>query len=270
LDGEDFKPGRLADHDFVSAAAMSCMAIVMLVVAFLVLLFRLRAPRHVRILASRFAQLLEARDWIWIFGAGVALPFALVFCISWLTPFGGRELGMQATKFLFPILHFNILLMLLLSVPPSIIRWRLAGRIAPFGLGVRTGWLGLTISVLGVIASLLPFPILGWEALPSSAMAVVAGLFLLWQGAIIFGIFRALLGKRESRLPKAIVGHALFPVYLAALVLSVATVPLILGSANRWISKDMLTKAVPTGLSQFEAEVAAETRREVNAILGFE
>lgn len=270
LDGGNLKPGRLADHDLVSAMAMSCIAIILLPVALLVLLFRLRAPRHVRILAGRFAHLLEAGDWLWICGAGVALPFAIVFCISWLTPFGGRELGLRATHFLFPLIHFNILLLLLFSVPPSIVRWRLAGRLAPFGLGMRMGWLGISISVLGVIASLLPSPIMGWKTLPSSAMMAVALVFSLWQGAILFGICRAMLGKQETRIPKAIVGHALLPVHLVALILSVAAVLLIFASANRWISKDLLTKAVPTGLGQFEADVAAEKRREVNAILGFE
>lgn len=270
VDGGDLRPGRLADHDFVSALAMSFIVSALFIVALFVLLFRLRAPRHVKILAGRFAQLLDARDWAWILGAGVALPFALVFSISWLTPFGGRGLGIETTRFLFPVLHFNILLMLLLSVPPVVVRWRLAGRLAPFGLDVRAGWFAISICVLGVMASLLPFPIMGWEALPSSAMVVVAGTILLWQGAILVGILRALLGKRESRLPKAIVGHALFPVFLATMVLSVATVPLILGSANHRISEDLLTKVVPTGLSRFEAGVAAEIRREVNAILGFE
>jgi len=49
-----------------------------------------------------------------------------------------------------------------------------------------------------------------------------------------------------------------------------ALVPIYRESAERWIARDELTRAVINGLNSFEAEVARRKWIETNAILGFE
>lgn len=260
--------GRRADHDFISAFATSLIAVAMCISTFVVLCFRFRDSETVRILARRYGQLLNGKDWLWIFGLGLALPFLLTFVVSWLTPLGGRSLGMRPTAFLFPVTHFMILLLLLFTLPPLIIRWRLSKITSPFGWNCGPTKLDLLLPVAGVTASLLAFPIVGWRLLPHSALLGIEIVMALWVLKIVVGILRTMFGKDTKRLQRATITHALLPVYAFAFVLSVLCIIPILTSANRWISQDQLSKVVATGFSYYEAEVAEQKRKEVSAILG--
>jgi hypothetical protein len=55
-----------------------------------------------------------------------------------------------------------------------------------------------------------------------------------------------------------------------SIILLAALVPIYRESAERWIARDELTRAVVNGLSTFEAQVARRKRSETNAILGIE
>lgn len=270
LERNTLTPGRRADHDFISASAMSLIVSLLVIGSLSVLLFRLRAPRHVRVVAGRFVRLLDARDWVWIFGIGLAIPFAFAFVTSWLTPFGGRDLGIRPMAFLFPALHFKILLTLLLLLPPLAIRWRISKKAAPFGLDFMPSRISLLIPALAIPAAVLPFCIMGWRMFPQSLLSVVAAALVVMDLAVMSGVFLAIFGKPGKRLRRAAVAHALLPVYALAVIISIVTIPPILASAQKWISKDELSKVAPTGFSYYEAEVAAQRRRETNAILGFE
>jgi hypothetical protein len=53
-----------------------------------------------------------------------------------------------------------------------------------------------------------------------------------------------------------------------AIILLAALVLIFRESAEKWNSRDNFTRIVPTGLSFYEADIAAQKRKETNAILG--
>lgn len=271
LRSADFAPGRLADHDLASAVAVSCLFVSALLAGLWVLGFQFRAPQPIRILAGRFTQLLNARDWTWILGIGVVLPFAGILAISLLTPMGGRSMSLYRLGFLFPFIHYAILLLFLLSVPPLLIRWRMAKRGGPFGLDGRIGKLSFVFPILGILVALAAFPLVAWSKIRGDyTFMLLGGLLGLWQLFIIISVLRALLGKQGLRLRRAIIARAMLPAVALAMIIAAVVLPLFLASAQKRIAKDELTRVASRGFSRYEAEVADLKRKEVNAILGIE
>jgi hypothetical protein len=258
---------RLAEHDYASAVFSSLLAAVAAVFSFWIFLLSRTAPRPLRILAKRFSLLLGFRDWAWILGLGVIIPAALVLTLTRLTPLGGRETGISFHSFLFPLVHFELMLLLILTVPPLVLRWRLSGKIAPFGLATGFPPLWLVIPAFGTLAVLLAYPVL--EALPKSGFALAAlGCFpALWVMSLLwFGVL-ALIGRRSARLRIATCFHVLAPALSLAIILFCALGPLLWSSGERWTSRDNFHRVVPGGLGSYEATIAAQKRKEVKIIL---
>lgn len=263
-------PGRRADHDFASAIMVSLLVSLLFLSAMAVLLFRLRAATLVATLARRLSELFTARDWIWIIGLGVVAPFAFVYAVSWLTPMGGRSWGFRLTAFVFPTVHFLILLLLLLALPPILIRWRISKRLGAFGFEKQVPLWSYAFPVIGIVIALTAFPLVDGGLMAEPLQVVFLATLGLWCLAIFINSLRALFGKQENRLRRAISGRMLLPVFSSAIILAAASLSVIRDSAERWSAKDRLSRVVPRGCNFIEAEVSARKRHEVNAVLGFE
>ena len=263
-------PGRRADHDFASAIFVSTLAVLLFVTAMGVLLFRLRTPAGMGKLARRFSDLFDLRDWSWIIGGGVLMPFIFIYIVTWLTPMGGRSWGFRPMGFVFPGVHFLILFLLLLSIPPLVVRWRMSARLAAFGMKERASAWRMLLPLIGVIVALTAFPLMAGKLLVGPYRLMVFGLLVLWALSIFSIAIVSLFGRNKHRFRKAITARLLLPAYASAIIVAAGSLPFIVASAERWSSKDKLSRAVPQGLSFMEAEIAAQKRMEVNAVLGFE
>jgi hypothetical protein len=268
LRSEDLAPGRLADHNLASAAGVSSLFVSALLAGLCVLLFQFRAPQSIRVLAVRFTQLLNARDWLWILVAGIVLPFLVIFCISILTPMGGRSMSLTRTGFFFPSIHYAILLLFLLTLPPLLIHWRMGKRSGAFKLGCRVGRLSLAFPALGVCVALAAYPLVAWNMIRGGdELVLLGGLLGLWLLFILIGLLRALFGIQAFRLRRAIIARAMLPAFSLAMIITVVALPFFLASAQSRMTQDELTRVASRGFSRYEAEVADLKRKEVNQVL---
>lgn len=267
-DPDALTAARLAEHDYASAVFASLLACFAALASFGIYVVSRTTPRPLHILAKRFSLLLGFRDWAWILGLGVILPTALVLAITRLTPLGGRETGISHHSFLFPLVHIELIFLLLLTAPTIVLRWRLSGKISPFGLatGFPTPW--LAVPALGTLAVLVAFPVL--EAFPDNriALATLACFPALWVMSLLWVGVLALIGRRSARLRIATSFQILAPALSLAIILFSALAPLLWESGERWTSRDNFHRVVPGGLGPYEAAIAAQKRKEINAILG--
>ncbi|MDP4624334.1 MAG: hypothetical protein NWT08_04255 [Akkermansiaceae bacterium] len=263
-------PGRLADYDFVSLIFVWMLLLLLFLSAMSVLFFRLRASAVIEKLARRLSGLFSARDWVWIIGLGVIAPFAFIYAVSWLTPMGGRSRGLSSMGFIFPAIHFMILLLLILSVPPLIIRWRMRKRLGAFGIAEHVPHWRCLFPIIGITIALTTFPLLGNQLLSEPLYFSLAPILGLWGLSILISAFIALLGKKDHCLRNSISARLLLPVFSSAIIIAAISVPIIYASAERWSAKDKLSYVVPQGFNFIEAKIADLKRKEVNAVLGFQ
>lgn len=289
LTDADLKPGRLLDHEILSRFCSYVSWIVMGLCLAAVAAYRFRVSRLVRRLSGRMVELLDGGDWAWILGAGVLLPLAYMLAVNRLTPLGGRDFGMLGNGMLLPAGHFVGLILLWLTVPTCVTKWRLAKGAG--GLGFTTaGWLGW----LAVVSAAAFIPLIGWAAIsqssadfwslwmghlgleiPSSASApwrfwIAVGMLavpLLW---VIFCIFRALLSRTRRVIHHTTVARVQVQVFTMAILLLASLTTGFKVAENHWFQRETLGKIDPVkpGWSAFEHEVAAQMRRELTEILG--
>jgi hypothetical protein len=253
--------------------------------------YRFRVSRLVLRLSGRMKELLDGGDWAWILGAGVLLPLAYVLAVNRLTPLGGREFGMLGNGMLLPAGHFVGLILLWLTVPILVTRWRLGKRAVGLGF-TKAGWLGW----IAVACAAAFVPLIGWAAISQSyapdwrfwmedlgielpespgepwRFGVAFGFLgapLLW---VIFCTFRALLSPTRRVIHHATVARVLVRVFtMAMLLLAILTIGF-KAAENHWFQRETLGRVDPAkpGWSAFEHEVAAQMRRELKEILGYD
>lgn len=267
---QDLLPGRMTDHALFSSVLIPLGAVLVGIAALVVLLLRLRSSRTLGTLAPRFALLLDSRDWSWIFGCGVVLPIVAVLSLTTFTSLGGRDFSIRHTLFLFPAVHHALIVLLVITLPVFLTRWRLGKRLEAFGLRLKFSRVALAVPVLGTIAILMAHPAIVTLSLRPMTLVLLAIFPALWLVGILLGAGMILLGKPTGRLRRAVPLAALAPAYSLAIVVLAAFQPYYRASADRWVARDDFSRVVPIGFSPFEMEVAAQVRRETNAILGFE
>jgi hypothetical protein len=267
----DHKPMRMAEHEFVAGLGVLTVAKLMLVSGLALFLFRFLLPRRIRIPARRMARVPGVADWAWVLLSGVVLPILLFLLITRFTPLGGRSHGFAHFMFAFPGVHLVALWLALLIAPVAIMRWRLERRLAPLGFSNRKRWFSKTTLALLLVVSLAAYPLLlrfnlnawmlGILALPV-ALATLRLIAHVWQG-----VFR----KPSVRMFKTATGIAALPAYAVAIVLLCLTLPIHLAAERHWVAKDTLFRIDPDAvdLGAYEFKVAAQKRRELNAIMGY-
>ncbi len=272
ITSDELRPGRLVDHEIASQICLAASVVLLLLASVAVFLFRFRAPRPARKVASRLLLLLDRTDWLWILGCGFLLPFLYVILINRFTPLGGREHRLGYYGLLFPFSHYLLLFLCTLSAPTLLVRWRLRKRAAPFALTKRTsvvGWLALTIALACV-------PGLYFFATRFANETVIQILFLVPSGllvlTILIGSARALFGKRHARVTRAATAEALIPAYSLGILLLALLYPLVNTSERQWFAKDKFTNLDPEypAMTPYEYKTGVRIRKDTNAVLGLE
>jgi hypothetical protein len=287
LTDADLEPMRLFEHEFLSRGFTYVTWAMMALCACLVASYRFRVAILSRRLTRRMEHLLRPSDWGWIFAVGVMLPFVFVMAVNRLTPLGGRELGVQGMELLMPGAHFFGLLLLWLTLPVQVVRWRLAKRADGFGFSGPSliGWLAVACAAAFV-------PMIGWAAISGmhgswmdalaldmddiskmpwqfwTALELVV-VTVLWVTALIS---LAMLGRADRHIYRATSAFLLIKVFAAAmLVIALASIGF-KASERYWFKRDWMWKfdVSGPGWNAFESKVAAQMRKELRETLGYD
>ncbi|MEO5713131.1 MAG: hypothetical protein ABIT37_06550 [Luteolibacter sp.] len=285
LTDQDLKPGRLVDHEYFSWLCAGMGSLLMGFGLGSVSLYRFRVSALSRRLAGRMVALLGTRDWMWIFGLGVLLPFGWVMVINRLTPLGGREMGFGGVSGLLPTGHFLGLLVLWLVIPQLVARWQLAKQAGFVGFA-KPSW-GSWLATAGAVAFV---PLVGWAGIshpfgewqfgmpwfgwkdvsPRTWMAVPSlGVCAIW---LISVVSQALFGRSERHFHQATMSLVLKPVFAAAMLVLALAAPAFKASERYWFAQDKLSKIDPSlpAWSVYEYKIAEQQKKELREILGDE
>lgn len=271
LTDADLKPLRLVDHDIALRVGITAAALIIAILCLPVYFFRYHSPRALRIPAMRLSKILRPVDWIWIITLGVVAPIILFLAINRLTPLGGRDYAIRHFFFLFPGVQLVAILLNLLLAPAVLIRWRLSKRLAPFGIESRSCIVSFAVLCLILVWSLCAYPIMMLNIGNTIPVLIsMAGIPALWLVTISRNILLTVIGKSTGRILRIATTSALLPAYASAIIALCLTVPLFVASEKHWMKQDTLFRVNPDApdLGAYEYKVAAQKRKEINAILG--
>lgn len=271
FDPESFTPGRLSEYDLFSSLLLALGVVKLALAALAAFVLRAILPCSVKIISKRFDLLLRPVDWAWVAGA-VIVPIAFTLLVTRYTSLGGRDFSVKYNEMLFPAVHHLLVILLVLTIPPLVIRWRLGKRLGAFGMQGAFRPFLLIPSIVGFTALLIAHPVIQLFAdrQDKVIMLPLALILAAWSLSILIGFLSIYFGKREPRIARAAALSALPTALSFSIILLAALVPIYRESAERWIARDELTRAVVTGTNTYEAEVVRRKRNETNAILGFE
>ena len=172
---------------------------------------------------------------------------------------------------MFPGVHLVALLLALLIGPVIAVRWRLGKRLAPFRLFDRFT-IPVFIAALVVLAlgSLAALPVIERFGMGKFTLIALAGPPAFCLCLILGNALRALLGKPAARLAQASTAFAVLPAYALAVLALCALMPIFSAGEKRWLAKEALLRIDPDdpNLGAYEYKIAAQRRKEINAILG--
>lgn len=267
LTDADVRPSRYRDYEHFSSICTILAWLLLICTTIGIWSYRFRAPEMTRHLSSRLASLLQLRDHAWILLCGIILPFLTIAAISRFTPLGGRELGLQTTKFYLPSVHFLQLLLLWITFTTLATRWRIRKRIGAFQLISQDRWL-TAASVCGLAA----VPIFGWAAITESqvwALAMAAALAAAPAIWIAVTATRSLLSHSDYFLPRQILSRSTLPAFMAATLIFLTLIPLFEMRQQHWFEQDTLFTPNPAfpGLTPYEYKIAAQMRKELRETL---
>ncbi len=268
----DLKPMRMVEHELLGRFGIYSVGLILLSATFFVFLFRFIAPKAVRLPAKRFACLLRLSDWIWIFSLGIALPILVFLYINRLSPVSGRDFGSSYFLFVFPSLHLSALLLTLLLAPAIVTRWRLTRRAAAFKFGSRWDLLSLPVMGVMLVYSVVAYPVLVKYGLNKPAQIFLLAPLVGWLGFVFFNGLRIILGNARSRIIQTATAISVIPAYPLAIIALCLTLPLYHAGEKHWLPQDKLHLIDPNApdLGAYEFKVAAQKRKEINAIMGIE
>ncbi|MES2982212.1 MAG: hypothetical protein V4727_07860 [Verrucomicrobiota bacterium] len=268
----DLKPMRMAEHELMGRCGLLSIALLLIPMTLVVFLFRFFATRSIRLTAKRLPSLLRFSDWIWIFILGIAIPILAFLYISRISPVSGRDYGSSFFLWVFPGLHLSVLLLNLLLIPAVVTRWRLSRRAAAFKFGSRFDLLSLPVIGIMLIYSLVAYPLLVKYNLTTPVQIGLAAPLVGWLGFVFFNDLRIILGSARSRIIQTATAIAVIPAYPLAIIALCLVLPLYHAGEKYWIPKDKVHLIDPDApdLGAYEFKVAAQKRKEINAIMGIE
>ncbi|GAA5127990.1 hypothetical protein JIN84_07875 [Luteolibacter yonseiensis] len=252
-------------------------------------LYRLRVGGVPRGISRRAVDLLDRKDWAWILGAGVFLPFVYVMVVIFATPLGGHHSGLKGTGLLSPFGQFLGLWLLWITVPGRIAAWRLRSWAAVLGFP-KSGWLGWMVAGAAVVF----VPMAGYAAISHSfpgfwrdwlaehyleivepcvfpvsfwiASGLAGAVLLAILGRMSFAVFT----RPDRMIPRAAVSRVLTSVFASALLLTALAIPVFQACGQYWFVRDTLVKCDPAlpRWTGYEAKIANQARKELREALG--
>lgn len=269
----DYEPMRMAEHEIAGSLGVFAVALLLLPAALVVFLFRFVANPMIRLPAKRMAGVLGITDWVRVIGLGVVPPIVFFLIVTRHTPLGGREYGLMHFQMAFPGVHYAALLLSLLIAPAIVVRWRLGKRLVPFGFGDRFT-IPIALAAVAMIAgwSLAALPMVERLGMGRFMLTALAAPPALCLGLVLANALRAILGKPGTRLAQCATAVAVLPAYAFATLLLCALTPIYSAAEKRWLAKETLLRIDPDApdLGAYEFKVAAQKRKEINAITGVE
>jgi hypothetical protein len=183
----------------------------------------------------------------------------------------GRDYGSSYFLLIFPGLHLSALLLTLLLAPAIITRWRLTRRAAAFKFGSRIDLLALPVIAAMLVYSIVAYPVLVNFKLNIYTQIGLAAPLVGWVGFVFFNGLRIFLGSARSRLIQSATAMAVIPAYPLAIIALCLTLPIYIAGEKHWLPQDKLHLIDPDApdLGAYEFKVAAQKRKETNAILGY-
>ncbi len=273
---DDFRALRMVEHELVSQWLSMILCGVLLLLTLPVFLMRFLFGRATRTPATRVARMLRPKDWLRIFGWGLALPVAVHALLTWFTPLGGRGYGIGGLGYAYPALPLLTLLLCMwiassitirrclqerLSISPASKRQTLTSRI----------YLGLVLAiyVLGFLWLSLTTGPIGMYAITESAITL-----LWWHGILlgllfIWSLWIRVRGTHAERFHMLASSSALIPCIPVAITCLCVLLPLHLAGEKRWMARDttLLFNPTKTVYGVYEGKVTVESYRETNEIL---
>jgi hypothetical protein len=268
----DLESRRRAEHEFLGGYGIRAIALFLPFTALLVFLFRFVSAPTIRLPAKRMTGVLGMTDWAWVIGLGIVSPIAFLLFVTRLTPLGGREYGVTYFQMAFPCVQIAALLLALLIAPAIAVRLRLGKQLACFGFGDRfTVPLALAVLAMLAVWSLAALPFV--ERFGTGRHIVLAALAAppaLCLCLLFANSLRSILGKPAARLAQCTTAIAVLPAYPIAIILLCALTPIYSAGEKRWLAKETLLRIDPDAadLGAYEFKVAAQKRKEINAITG--
>jgi hypothetical protein len=175
----------------------------------------------------------------------------------------------------FPGVQYAALLLALLIVPAILVRWCLSKRLAPFGFGDRfTVPLALAVMAMIAVWTLAALPVVEHltkvDFLNNFTFAALAAPPALCLCFLFANALRSILGKPAARLAQCTTAIAVLPAYPIAIILLCALTPIYSAGEKRLLAKETLLRIDPYApdLGAYEFKVAAQKRKEINAITG--
>ncbi len=272
LHDSDLKPMRIVEHEVLGRLGIYSIGLILLAATIFIFLFRFLSTRAIRLTAKRLVSLLTRSDWVWVGSLGVAFPILVFLYINRLSPVSGRDYGSSYFLFVFPGLHLSALLAILLLAPAVVTRWRLTRRAAAFKFASRFDLLSLPVIGVMLIYSLVAYPVLVKFGLNTFTQIGLAAPLLGWVGFVFFNGLRIILGNARSRIIQTATAIAVIPAYPLAIIALCLVLPVYHAGEKHWIPLDKVHLIDPDApdLGAYEFKVAAQKRKEINAIMGIE
>ncbi len=246
IEEPDVRPDRLAEHAFFNRIGSVVYWQVLLVVAFVAWLWRLRSNRLLRIAGRQLAGVFCWRDWVVVGMWGIVLPAGIYWLVN------GTETIVSAQR-------YNL---------------GYAGMRIPLGQAAGLLLLLVFSPVLAVSVSMMLFGIAGEydDGLGDSIKSVYAlqavALLLLLASPFVAMV----RGFRDSRytVAKAVRGHLVVSVYIAASLVMVLHAPVYHTLEKYWVAKDQVFKISPefTAPTMYESQVTRQVFKELDELLG--
>ena len=286
LTDADLEPGRLADHEFLSAVSSVACWLLLLIGLGISWLYRFRSSVIIRRLAARMEALMKPVDWIWLIGLGVITPVVYVLAINRLTPLGGRQHGIITGSLLIPAAQLLGLAILIIVISIHAARWRIQQRTAFLTMPRNICWPGW----IAIAAAIAFIPCIGlamnsasnfsldyewfggWKVSEfKSGLFIACGLLaipLLWLFAVQC---RALLGRPARLLHSTLLTRLLVPLYATAMLVMISLAAVFSTASESWSKKDRLMNLDPAfpGLP-YEYKVAVQLQKETREVMGYD
>jgi len=165
--------------------------------------------------------------------------------------------------------HLGALLLSLLIVPAFVLRRRLVKRLAPFRIPDRFGRFPLFVIGGLLLWAVAAFPIVKNFELPYYLIFFAPPALCLCF--LLANALRMIFEKSSIRFTQAATALAVLPVYPMAIVALCFILPIYHAGEKHWLEKETLIRIDPDApdLGAYEFKVAAQKRKEINAIMGF-
>ena len=113
---------------------------------------------------------------------------------------------------------------------------------------------------------------MGKKLLNDFTLAALAAPPVLCLCLLFANALRSLLGKPAARLAQCTTAVAVLPAYPIAILILCALTPIYSAGEKRWLAKETLIRIDPDApdLGAYEFKIAAQKRKEINAITGVE